>query len=548
MRLLELPSDFLAPGDTIANAPPTYWYEGRCPRSGRWLRLPRSALAEAIARGLMQRLATDERYGREGKMYGVLLVKTPMGDRVLKAFSGLLQGQSLVEGWVPPIPGRDLVALPEAFTLAALDAIKQSIHALEQLPERQEYAEQVQLFADRLQQLAQRHAQRRQMRQQQRQVMQQQLRGEELMAAIAALNTQSQQDGIERRHLKRQRDACLQPLKSKLDAADAQIQALKRRRRELSRQLQRQMHASYWLTNLGGESRSLADLRSQGQLPTGTGDCCAPKLLHYAATQGWQPIAMAEFWWGVPSTNGDKQPGQFYGACAERCQPLMGFLLSGLSDGVISASAQDLSLPVLYEDEWLIAVDKPAGLLSVPGRYADRQDSALSRLQVTHGSAVMAVHRLDQDTSGVLLLAKDVHTQQHLQRQFQSRQVTKFYEALLAGTVIPQCGTIDLPLWGDPSQRPYQQVDHQRGKPSLTHFQVITRSDTITRVEFHPITGRTHQLRVHAADSQGLAAPIVGDRLYGSGDRDRLYLHAKDLHFTHPHTGVSLRLHATLPF
>lgn len=548
MMLLELPSDFLAMGDVVADAPPTYWYEGRCPRSGSWLRLPRSALVEAIAHGLMQRLAADERYGQEGKMYGVLLVKTPAGDRVLKAFSGLLQGQSLVEGWVPPIPGRDRVAVPEAATLAALDAIKQLLLALEQLPERQQYAEQVQLFADRLQQLAQHHAQRRQIRHQQRQVIQQQLRGEELLAAIAALNAQSQQDGLERRYLKRQRDASLQPLKSKLDEADAQIRALKQQRRELSRQLQRQMHASYWLTNLGGESRSLAQLRSQGQLPTGTGDCCAPKLLHYAATQGWQPIAMAEFWWGLPSVQGDKQPGQFYGACAERCQPLMGFLLSGLSDRAISAAAQDLTLPVLYEDEWIIAVDKPAGLLSVPGRYGDGQDSALNRLRVTYGSTVLAVHRLDQDTSGVLLFAKDLHTCQHLQRQFQHRQVVKCYEALLVGTVIPPRGTIDLPLWGDPSQRPYQRVDRQRGKPSLTHFQVIAHSDTTTRVAFQPVTGRTHQLRVHAADPHGLAAPIVGDRLYGSGDRDRLYLHANNLLITHPQTGVALKLHTAPPF
>lgn len=195
-----------------------------------------------------------------------------------------------------------------------------------------------------------------------------------LEVALEPLNEQSCRDGIERRQLKRQRDATLQPLRHLINQADDRSHELKQRRKGLSRQLQAQMHANYWLTNLAGESLPLQQLMPFGSMPTGTGDCCAPKLLHYAATIGLKPLSMAEFWWGSPSTNGDKIQGEFYGACAERCQPLMGFLLSGLPrrSPIAKIGSIERSLPILWEDECLIAVNKPSGLLSVPGRYSDR--------------------------------------------------------------------------------------------------------------------------------------------------------------------------------
>jgi tRNA pseudouridine32 synthase / 23S rRNA pseudouridine746 synthase len=491
----------------------TYWYEGISP-SGDRLRLPRTQEAEAIAQSLMQALARDEQYAHEGKMYGVLIAESSTGERqILKAFSGLLNGLSTLDGWVPPIPGRDRVARSEAETLAVLAALKQEIITLQHIPERQKYEVLVNEFETRLETLSVIHQQRKEQRQHDRQSLTH-------PQALEQLNQQSRLDGIERRNLKRDRDSILKPLRQIIEQADEQIRELKQQRKTRSQALQAQMYENYRLINFLGTSATLQQLIPNG-MPTGTGDCCAPKLLHDAASKHLQPIALAEFWWGAASA--DKEPGKFYGACADRCQPLMGFLLSGLPSTELS---------ILHEDDGLIAIDKPAGLLAVPGRYGDRQDSVFTRLQL-QGKTVFPVHRLDQETSGILLLAKDRQTHRHLSQQFQQRQVYKKYEAILAGEVPHSQGVIKLPLWADPDDRPRQKVD-RRGKPSVTKYRVIDQTSIGTRVEFEPITGRSHQLRVHAAE--GLGVTILGDRLYGCRtEADRLYLHAQELHFEHPY-------------
>ncbi|MBE8968964.1 RluA family pseudouridine synthase [Nostocales cyanobacterium LEGE 12452] len=575
MVVLHPLSDFIDCDFAIADSSCSYWYEGRCPQSGVRLKLPRTSMSEAIAHGLIQYLAKNDCYSHEGKMYGILLVELPNGEqRVLKAFSGLLNGCSVVEGWVPPIPGRDEVAFEEGRTLTELDAIKQEIITLKQLTERQQYEILFNDFEQQLQIMSDRHRYCKHQRQEKRQQICNTLTAEALTIALEQLDEESRQQGIERRQLKRQQKKVLQPLQQIIAATDARISELKQRRKALSRQLQAQMHASYSLTNFSGRSQSLQELMPGGS-PTGTGDCCAPKLLHYAATHNLKPIAMAEFWWGGSSANQNKIPGEFYGACAERCQPLMGFLLSGLrpnspapfphflplrerrEGGVRSPSPDrggvwgEVTLPIIYEDEWLIAVNKPAGLLSVPGRYRNRQDSVLSRLchLLPDGMALISVHRLDRDTSGILLLARDRQTHRQLSQQFQQRQVHKVYEAILSGVLIIEQGKIELPLWGDPENRPYQKVDWQHGKPSLTHFQIMAREGDYTRVEFTPLTGRTHQLRVHAADAQGLGITILGDRLYGCrAVTSRLHLHARELRFNHPQLEKTLHLQAITPF
>ncbi|MBD2500402.1 RluA family pseudouridine synthase [Anabaena azotica] len=528
------------------NLSANYWYEGYCLQSGELLRLPRTALVEAIARGLMAELADDELHSREGKMYGILLVETRTGERrVLKAFSGLLNGESVVDGWVPPIPGREKVALDEVRTLAELDAIKQELITLNQLPERKKYEAVALEFDQQLQAMSDRHRQRKYQRQQQRQLLSATLSPAAITAALQQLDEESRQDGMESRRLKQERDMVLQPLEEAIATANARIQYLKQKRKSLSRQLQAQMHAAYTLMNFLGQSASLQQLMPSG-LPTGTGDCCAPKLLHYAATHGLKPLAMAEFWCG--SSSQDKVQGEFYGACEERCQPLMGFLLSGLKS---HSSTLDFGSHVIYEDEWLMAVNKPAGLLSVPGRYLDSQDSVVSRLRhlLPDEKMLAAVHRLDQDTSGILLLAKDSQTYRQLNQQFQHRQVYKVYEAILAGVISTDAGIIDLPLWGDPQNRPYQQVDWQHGKPSVTEYRAIAREGYYTRIEFVPLTGRTHQLRVHAADAQGLGVVILGDRFYGcTAGVTRLHLHARELRFQHPHSEETIQLQVETPF
>ncbi|MBD1828910.1 pseudouridine synthase [Microcoleus vaginatus GB1-A2] len=554
---------------------PNYWYEGRCPQSGELLRLPRTRMSEDLARGLMQYLAADDSYAREGKMYGILLVEMPSGEQgILKAFSGLLNGCSIVEGWVPPIPGRDRVAFEEARTLTQLEAMKQELIALNQLPQRQEYEALFREFEVQLQVLSDRHRTCKQQRDEKRQLVCQTLAAETLEIALEQLNQESRLEGIERRQLKRQRDETLQPLKQLIEAADERMRALKQRRKELSRELQTQMHAAYTLVNFLGTSRSLSSLMPTNSIPTGTGDCCAPKLLHCAAVNNLKPLAMAEFWWGPPS--GDKIQGEFYGACGDRCQPLMGFLLSGLAQNPIVSNINEgvtggldspptsnnfycatgilqitRMLPIIYEDKWLVAVNKLTGLLSVPGRYLENQDSVLSRLRNLFPDSfdLTAVHRLDWETSGILLLARDKETSRQLRQQFEKKQVHKVYEAVLSGTVNVDTGTIDLPLWGDPENRPYQQVNWECGKPSVTRFQVMAREGNHTRIEFWPLTGRTHQLRVHAADVRGLGIPILGDRLYGCrAAANRLHLHARELSFEHPQLGERLYLKTETPF
>lgn len=521
-----------------------YTYMGQCPRTGKSHHLPRTVLSEAVAGGLMAQLAQEPIC--EGKMYGVLLVQTPAGLGVLKAFSGLMQGQATRPGWVPPIPGRDRIALQEATTLDQLNAIKNRLLALQHLPERETYAHLAADFAQRRAVLNDLHRQRRQQRATQRQALNDTLHGEELATALAALDQASRGDKAEVRSLKQAQTEALAPLTAQIAAADAEMQRLKRDRKALSQQLQAAMHAVYTLTNFAGESLALQDLRAAGGLPTGTGDCCAPKLLHYAAQHRWQPVALAEFWWGP--AQGDKQPGKFYGACEERCQPILGFLLAGLSAPVPVLSPE---IPILYIDEALIAVDKPAGLLSVPGRYGNSQESVLSRLRATFpdGEELRPVHRLDQDTSGLLMLARTAASHQALSRQFEQRQVQKGYEAIVEGTIAADSGLIDLPLWGDPRQRPRQVVDWQQGKPSQTRYEVLSRQAGCTRLKFIPITGRTHQLRVHAAHPQGLNAPMRGDRLYGNAQpAEQLHLHAKTLSLIHPVTQQPLTLEATVPF
>ncbi|MGF1535204.1 MAG: RluA family pseudouridine synthase [Elainellaceae cyanobacterium] len=518
-----------------SSAKATYWYEGVCPSTGERLTLPRTPLAEAVARGLLNRLAEAD--SDRGKMYGILLVDTPVGCRVLKASSGRFK-PSFDSGWVPNIPEPAQLTLSELQVISELDAIKKKLIVLLQLSVRKDYELQAQAFSERLTSLAEKHRRRKADRQQKRQLL--------LGDALADLDDESRRDGIERKLLKRERDRTLGPLKQAIDDADAQIQVLKRRRRRLSQQLQAQMHASYTLTNFAGEQLTLSDVILNQGIPTGTGECCAPKLLHYAAIHGFEPLAMAEFWWGEPSASGGRVPGAFYGACAERCQPIMGFLLSGLPAAKIDAVNHKVK--ILYEDDWLIAVDKPAGLLSTPGRSVLNPNSAASQVQAMLCAPAYGIHRLDQETSGVLLFARSPQIHQQLSDQFRQRQVSKCYEALVTAAVTQDYGAIDLPIGRYPDCRPKRRVDYERGKPSHTKFKVIERREGTTRLELTPTTGRTHQLRVHLSAAEGLRAPILGDRVYGGKSSQRLHLHARALTVWHPKLEKALRIVAETPF
>ena len=272
-------------------------------------------------------------------------------------------------------------------------------------------------------------------------------------------------------------------------------------------------------------------------------ECCAPKLLQYALQQGWEPVALAEFWVGAPSRTEIRREGVFYAPCSGKCVPILKHMLKGL-DVTILSDAQALPsvlAPIerIYEDEWLMVANKPAGMLSVPGK--SDEPSVASVLTEQCGSPVMPVHRLDQDTSGLLVLAKNADVYRTLQAYFQRRDILKRYEAVVkmsdVSRQLSEEGTIALPLLPDPFDRPRQTVNREHGKPAITRYVLRERrADGTVLVDFYPQTGRTHQLRIHAAHPDGLNAPIIGDRLYGGETAPRLMLHAAEIRFVHPVT------------
>ena len=233
--------------------------------------------------------------------------------------------------------------------------------------------------------------------------------------------------------------------------------------------------------------------------------------------------------------------GHFYPACRSKCKPILDFMLQGLDveENPLGKPMEEHALDVIYDDQWLTVLNKPAGMLTVPGKLLE--DSLLTRYQDAHPEATgpIVVHRLDQETSGLVVFAKDKATHKALQQQFEDHSITKCYIALLDGLVAQDEGVIDLPLRPDVDDRPRQRVDQELGKPAVTRYRVLQRRDGITRVAFYPLTGRTHQLRVHASSPQGLNCPIVGDRLYGT-TAARLMLHAQSITLTHPATGRSM--------
>jgi tRNA pseudouridine32 synthase / 23S rRNA pseudouridine746 synthase len=536
-----------------AEAAPTYLYRGRCPQTGGWQELPRTSLAEAVAKALMQQMASTGFTTGEGKMFGVLLVQDGLGQMgILKAFSGLLAGQAEVPGWVPPLLGRDRTTLEELRTLERLRSIQRELAQLKQMPVEKQIVDLQQAYAADMAQLYEAQQQRKQVRQQQRAHIQSGgAAPEATQEALRILDEASRQDKAERKQRHQQWQARLAPLQHSLQATESRRQRLRQQRRHLSQHLQHLMHESTTLSSFAGEGRSLLDIFPGGRPPTGTGECCAPKLLHYAATHKLKPLALAEFWWGPSPGAGGKQAGEFYGACEERCQPILGYLLSGL-EPITKPDTLHLPLTLVYVDDHLLVVDKPSGLLSVPGTRRATQDSVLTRLlqqfpDLRQQTAV--VHRLDQDTSGLLILARTSAAQRQLFYLFRQRQVHKVYEAVLVGSVPVEQGLIDLPLCPDWPNRPRQRVDPQNGKPAQTAFHVLSRAGTQTRIEFRPLTGRTHQLRLHSAHPQGLHAPIAGDSLYGDpATAPRLLLHARQLQLRHPNSGEWLLLTANSPF
>ena len=334
--------------------------------------------------------------------------------------------------------------------------------------------------------------------------------------------------------------------------------------KKMSQELQLWLFHQYQLLNARGETKDLVDiwqeyytrpkLRQRFPLPPGgTGDCCAPKLLQYAYQQGLKPVCMAEFWWGQSTKEELRQHLNFYPACRGKCKPILTWMLQGLNvdPDPETLGFKHLELKTVYEDEHIIVVDKPSGMLSTPGRI--EQYSVESVMQQRYPGAFVA-HRLDMGTSGLLIVAKTLDAYHDLQQQFIKHEVKKKYVAVLEGRGKMQevRGTISLPLRPDPMNRPRQIVDMEHGKRAVTEYEFMEGLCGETAqgravVALYPQTGRTHQLRIHCAHPDGLGCPIVGDELYGTKG-ERLMLHAAEIWFRHPITKEAMHLVSPPPF
>ena len=498
-------------------------------------------LQAELRAGLAARLGVDAPGG--GKMFAVLVVAARDG-RVgyLRAFSGMAAGQWLFEDFVPPVfdaAARDACWPAGERELAGIAAELAEVEA-KLAPLAGELAGQQAAHEVELEALRSQHRERRALRKQ--------ARVGATPAELHALDQQSRADTAERRRF--DADAPAGELAAQVAALTAERTRLVELRAARSRVHLHAIHATYVLANAAGERRTLRELFVPEEPPGGAGDCAAPKLLAAAYARGLQPLALAELWWGTPPATGGRHAGQYYPACRGKCGPILAHMLGGLAvEPPPTFGAREIAADeprTIFEDRWLIVVAKPEGLLSVPGR-GGLTDSVHTRLRA-RASPADVVHRLDLDTSGVLLAAKDAPTYAALQHAFATRAIDKRYVAIVDGDVRGEHGTITLPLRLDVDDRPRQVVDERYGKVAITEWCVLAREAGRTRVAFYPRTGRAHQLRVHASHAEGLGAPIVGDRLYGRAEGERLLLHAEALAFVHPHTGEAMTFEERAPF
>ena len=562
-----------------------------------------------------------------GKMFGVLCVsekgkggksekgkgksEKSEGKRehigFLAAYSGLLAGRNDWGYFVPPVFDAQQPDGHFKTEERAISVLNKEIDALQKsdmyLAQRSEYEDAKLHIEQSIEQMRCRVAEAKRQRDARRHEAEQ--GGKPLTAEEkAAMVHESQHLKAEQRRLKQQCTATLDQLRRPLAEHEARVDALRRQRREMSDALQQWLFSQYRMLNANGEERDLVDIFGEtinAMPPAGSGDCCAPKLLQYAYANGLEPVCMAEFWWGSSPKQEIRHHLHYYPACRSKCLPILTHMLCGLDvepNPLAQPKTNDVPR-IVYEDDTIIVVDKPAGMLSVPGKAVADGDVALngnaahadddvaldveeyvrqyltknsqlstlnSQLSTPNSHLPKAVHRLDMDTSGLLVLALTDEAYIELQRQFASREVKKRYEAVLDGKPSVLCGApgskwlsvshdgregrISLPLIADIMDRPRQRVDFDNGKTALTDYRIerlLPNGGTL--VSLYPLTGRTHQLRVHCAHNEGLACPILGDPLYGHGcHTSRMYLHAAMVEFRHPVTGERLRFESASGF
>lgn len=500
-----------------------------------------------------------------GKMFGVLVVEetekatgkaTNEESRTgyLAAFSGNLAGKNLHTYFVPPV--YDLLQ-PHGFFKREeeqISAINIRINELENSASFLESKEKWKVETEQAQaELNQAKAELKAAKEA-REIRRQ------FSAGIsedeqAALIRESQYQKAEYKRKEKLWKKQLEEREAEVNRFKDEIERLKTERKERSAALQRKLFEQFRMLNAKGEVKDLSTIFEQTVRkvpPAGAGECALPKLLQYAYLHHLKPLAMAEFWWGDSPKNEIRHHGYYYPSCKGKCEPILRHMLQGLEvdeNPLLDNIHKDTKLEIVFEDEWLMVINKPAGMLSVPGKAED-MDSVYHHLKKKYPDATgpMIVHRLDMATSGLLLVAKTKEAHRNLQAQFENRSIKKRYIALLDGVIAETEGTtppttgkpektgrIELPLCLNPLDRPRQIVSEKYGKEAITEYQIATHpnSKKYTRIIFYPLTGRTHQLRVHAAHPKGLNCPILGDELYGQ-KADRLYLHAEYIEFRHP--------------
>jgi tRNA pseudouridine32 synthase/23S rRNA pseudouridine746 synthase len=480
-----------------------------------------------------------------GKMFGVLVVKNQAGKLgYLAAFSGKLADENHHERFVPPV--FDLLEKDNFFRIGEVEVndLTLKIQALEN---EESYLQLKANLANFKQEIEAEIGLKKQalkvskkQRDEKRALAKTTLNEAEQLLLIERLKTESIREQLQVKDFIREINLKYAEIEELFLKKEHAIVQLKEERATKSSSLQKEIFERYTFLNQAQKTKSLLAIFSQTVFqipPAGAGECAAPKLLQYAFLKHLQPICMAEFWWGKSPSSEVRLHGQYYPACRGKCEPILAHMLEGISleKNPMLEQASVKEIPVIYEDDYFLIVNKPPEFLSVPGKELKDSVYERMRLKYPHASGPLLVHRLDMSTSGLLLIAKSEETYKHLQSQFIRRIVKKSYVALLDGIVNKLEGEISLPLRVDLEDRPKQLVCYEHGKNAYTKYKILGIENGKTRIQFFPITGRTHQLRVHAAHHLGLNCPIVGDDLYGTKG-ERLCLHAQWIQFKHPIT------------
>ena len=480
-----------------------------------------------------------------GKMFGVLVVQNKQNEiGYLAAFSGKLADKSLPNKFVPPVFN---MRTSGSFYLkgeAEIDEINNQLTILKKDKTYITLNKSLKKLNKRITEDLKLQRQKMKVQRSERKVRKNNsvssLNDVDFKKLSKKIEQESYNDQFFYKELKEYYNSKIKKIDDELSFFKNKITSLKKERKEKSNSLQQTLFSKYSFTNQQKEFKNLLDIFDNPAIkpPAGSGECSAPKLLQYAFTNNLKPISMAEFWWGISPNSAIRKHKNFYPACQSRCKPILTHMLTGVKmekNLLLENLHEKQKLPIIYEDDVLIVVNKPAEFLSVPGK--EIKDSVYSRIKEKYPNATgpLIVHRLDMSTSGILVLTKTKEANKILQSQFINRTIQKRYVALLDGILNKKSGKITLPLRVDLDDRPKQLVDYKYGKSTETNWEVIKKENGKTRVYFYPITGRTHQLRVHAAHKDGLNTPIIGDDLYGK-KMDRLHLHAEYIEFLHPLT------------